>query len=37
MQNIYKKNELVFALIWIGVYVIGISIADSLSEQFVIL
>ena len=37
MQNIYKKNELVFALIWIGVYVIGISIADSLSEQFGIL
>jgi membrane protease YdiL (CAAX protease family) len=28
---------LVFALIWIGVYVIGISIADSLSEQFGIL
>lgn len=37
MQNIHKKNELVFALIWIAVYVIGISTADGLSESFGIL
>lgn len=37
MQNIYKKNELVFALIWIAVYVISISTADGLSEEFGIL
>ena len=37
MQNIYKKNELFFALIWIAVYVIGISTADGLSEEFGIL
>ena len=34
MQNIHKKNELFFALIWIAVYVISISTADGLSEQF---
>ena len=34
MQNIHKKNELFFALIWIAVYVISISTADGLSKQF---
>ncbi len=34
MQNIHKKNELFFALIWIAIYVISISAADGLSEQF---
>ena len=37
MQNIYKKNELFFALIWIAVYVLSISAADGLSEEFGIL
>jgi hypothetical protein len=34
MERLYKKNELLFALIWIAVYVVGISTADGLSEQF---
>ena len=37
MERLYKKNELFFALIWIAVYVIGISTADGLSEEFGIL
>ena len=37
MQNIYKKNELFFALIWIAVYVLSISAADGLSEEIGIL
>ena len=37
MQNFYKKNELFFALIWIAVYVLSISAADGLSEEFGIL
>ena len=37
MQNIHKKNESFFALMWIAVYVIGISTADGLSEEFGIL
>ena len=37
MQNIHKKNELFFALIWIAVYVIGISTADGFSEEIGIL
>ena len=31
MKKLYDKNELLFALIWIGVYVVGFSVADSLS------
>ena len=31
MINLYEKNELTFSLIWIGVYVVLISIADSIS------
>jgi len=37
MQNIHKKNELFFALMWIAVYVIGISTADGFSEEVGIL
>jgi membrane protease YdiL (CAAX protease family) len=37
MERLYKKNELFFALMWIAVYVIGISTADGLSEEFGIL
>lgn len=31
MKKIYEKNELNFALIWIGVYVVLFSVADSIS------
>ena len=31
MKKIYEKNELNFALIWIGIYVVLLSIADSIS------
>lgn len=33
MERLYKKNELLFAVILIAVYVVGISTADGLSEQ----
>lgn len=32
MRRLYEKNPLVFALIWIGVYVVGFSLADNLSQ-----
>lgn len=32
MKKIYDKNELNFALIWIGVYVVLLSVGDSVSE-----
>ena len=32
MRKIYEKNELCFALIWIGIYVVLMSAADSVSE-----
>lgn len=31
MYNLYKKDEVLFAILWIVVYVVGSSIADSLS------
>ncbi len=31
MKKIYDKNELNFALIWIGIYVVLISVGDSIS------
>ena len=31
MNKIYEKNELNFALIWIGIYVVSLSVADSIS------
>ncbi|MDE6387262.1 MAG: CPBP family intramembrane metalloprotease [Lachnospiraceae bacterium] len=31
MKKIYEKNELTFSLIWIGVYVVLFSVADSIS------
>lgn len=34
MKGLYNKNELAFALTWIAAYVIGISAADVLSEEF---
>ena len=33
MKKIYLKNELSFALIWIGIYVISLSLADSFSSE----
>ena len=32
MNTLYKKNELTFSLLWIGIYVVVFSIADSISE-----
>lgn len=32
MKKLYEKNELNFALLWIGIYVVSLSIADSISE-----
>lgn len=32
MTKIYNKNKLTFALIWIGIYVVLASVADSLSD-----
>lgn len=31
MKKIYDKNELNFALIWIGIYVVAMSVGDSIS------
>ena len=36
MRRLYEKNPLVFALIWIGVYVVGFSLADGLSQSLVV-
>lgn len=33
MLRLYKKNLLGFSLIWIGIYVVGLSLADSFSEK----
>lgn len=33
MNKLYRKNELAFALIWIGVYVVGTSVADGISQD----
>ena len=32
MREIYEKSELRFALIWIGIYVVLMNAADSVSE-----
>lgn len=32
MKRIYLKNELAFSLIWIGIYVVSFSLADSFSS-----
>lgn len=32
MKKIYDKNELIFSLIWIGIYVVLLSVADSISR-----
>ena len=33
MNRLYRKNELTFAIIWIVVYVVGLSLADQLSAS----
>jgi len=33
LNHLYRKNILWFALLWIGIYVVGFSCADSLSAQ----
>ena len=32
MTKLYKKNEIMFALVWIAIYVVGTSLAEALSE-----
>lgn len=32
MKKLYDKNELNFALVWIGIYVVLLSVGDSISE-----
>ena len=32
MKKLYEKNELIFALVWIAIYVAGTSLAEALSE-----
>lgn len=34
MKKLYERNQLYFALVWIGIYVIAFSVADSVSESF---
>lgn len=33
MKKIYDKNELTFALIWIGIYVVLLSVAENVSQS----
>lgn len=33
MNRLYKKNELLFAIVWIAIYVLGLSVADNLSKM----
>ncbi len=33
MKRLYDKNELTFALVWIGIYVLSFSLADGLSAK----
>lgn len=34
MTGLYKKNELTFSLLWIALYVVLLSVADSISTSF---
>ena len=31
MKTLYQKNEVLFSIIWIVIYVVGTSIADNIS------
>ena len=33
MKRLYRKNELLFAIVWIVIYVLGLSVADNLSKM----
>ncbi len=33
MKRLYEKNQLTFALVWIGIYVLSFSLADALSAK----
>lgn len=33
MKKLYEKNEITFSLVWIGLYIIVFSVADSISEN----
>lgn len=33
MKQLYRKNELAFTLIWIGIYVFSLSVADGISSD----
>ena len=33
MNRLYRKNELIFSIMWIVVYVVGLSLADQLSAS----
>ncbi len=32
MRKLYEKNALTFALVWIGIYVVLLSMAENLSD-----
>lgn len=34
MKKLYKKDEVWFAVLWIGLYVVGFSLGDGFSEKF---
>ncbi|MBE5780721.1 MAG: CPBP family intramembrane metalloprotease [Clostridiales bacterium] len=33
MKQLYRKNEILFAIVWIVIYVVGAGVADGLSES----
>ena len=33
MKALYNKSELAFALVWIGIYCVGMSIFDEISRS----
>ena len=33
MKKLYQKDEVWFAVLWIGLYVVGFSLGDGLSEK----
>lgn len=34
MKKLFERNQLLFTLVWIGIYVLAFSVADSVSESF---
>ena len=33
MRKLYDKSELAFALVWIGIYCVGMSVFDEISRS----